>query len=148
MKTLKIWIALALLPLQFAIAKNPQRNDDGLYTRMHAIDTYVDAMVRGKLQGFDGVLDSSAKFTVLIGSKNLLTSYNRKDMLAFMNNEKDIELDCTVSTVILQNTADMMVAKVDMKFATFVRSNYVSIANTHKGWKIINVYSVFNQTHE
>jgi hypothetical protein len=32
---------------------------------------------------------------------------------------------------------------VDMKFENFVRSNYVTIANTPSGWKITNVHSVF-----
>jgi hypothetical protein len=144
MKTLKISILMALLPLQFALARNPQTPDDGIFTRTHAIDTYVDAMVRGKLQGFDDVIDASAKFTVLVG-KNRLSSFDKKQMLAFMNSVKDTEMDCTVSTNIIQNNPDMIVAKVDMKFASFTRSNYVSIANTHSGWKILNVYSVFNQ---
>jgi hypothetical protein len=146
MKTLKILMVVALLPLQFAAAKGPQ-NDDGVYTQMHAIDTYVDAMVRGKLQGFDAVLDPSAKFTILVG-KNNLQSFDKKQMLSFMNVVKDTEMNCTVNTGIIQSTADMIVAKVDMKFPTFTRTNYVSIANTHSGWKILNVYSVFNQTHE
>ncbi len=144
MKKLKIAIVLALLPLQFVAAKSPQKNDDGVFTPTHAIDTYIDAMVRGRLNGFDAVIDGSAKFTMLI-SKNRLNSFDKKQMLTFMNVIKDTELDCTVNTGIIQNTPDMVVAKVDMKFATFTRSNYVSMANTHSGWKIINVYSVFNQ---
>ena len=135
---------MAILSLQFATAKAPQKSDDGIYTRMHAIDTYIDAMVRGKLKGFDAVLDPSAKFSILIG-KNRLQSFDKKQMLNFMNTVKDTEMDCTVNTGIIQSNPDIIVAKVDMKFPTFIRTNYVSIANTHSGWKILNVYSVFNQ---
>jgi len=144
MKTLKLFIALALMPLQFVTAKSAQRNDDGMFTKTHAIDTYIDAITRGRLSGFDAVLDSSVKFTSLI-TKNRLQSFNKKQMLGFLQKIKNVEENCTTSTEIIQNTPDMVVAKVDMKFETFVRSNYVSIANTHNGWKIINVYSVFNQ---
>ncbi|MGN6178205.1 MAG: nuclear transport factor 2 family protein [Mucilaginibacter sp.] len=144
MKTLRALTILALLPIQFATAKGPLTQDDGMFTKVHAIDTYVDAMTRGKLAGFDEVLDSSAKFTILI-SKNRLQSFNKQEMLKFLNKIRNIEENCTTRTDIIQNTPDMVVAKVDMRFETFIRSNYVSMANTHKGWKIINVYSVFNQ---
>lgn len=144
MKTLKALIILALLPIQFATAKGPLKQDDGMFTKNHAIDTYIDAVIRGRLQGFDDVLDSSAKFTVLI-TKNRLQSFSKKEMLSFLNKLGHVDENCTTSTNIIQNMPDMVVAKVDMRFETFVRSNYVSIANTHKGWKIINVYSVFNQ---
>jgi len=144
MKTLKALMILALLPAQFAVAKGPYKQHDGMFTKTHAIDTYIDAVTRGRLQGFDDVLDSSAKFTVLI-TKNRLQSFNKKEMLNFLNKIRNVEENCTTSTDIIQNTSDMIVAKVDMRFETFIRSNYVSIANTHKGWKIINVYSVFNQ---
>lgn len=144
MKTLKALTILALLPIQFATAKGPRNQDDGMFTKTHAIDTYIDAVTRGRLQGFDDVLDSSAKFTVLI-TKNRLQSYGKKEMLNFLNKLGYVDENCTTTTDIIQNTPDMVVAKVDMRFETFIRSNYVSIANTHKGWKIINVYSVFNQ---
>jgi F0F1-type ATP synthase delta subunit len=130
--------------MQFTIAKNLHKQDDGMFTRTHAIDTYIDAVTRGRLKGFDDVLDSSVKFTVLI-SKNRLQSFNKTEMLNFLNRLGYVDENCTTSTDIVQNTVDMVVAKVDMRFETFIRSNYVSIANTHKGWKIINVYSVFNQ---
>ena len=44
----------------------------------------------------------------------------------------------------IENGKGMVVVKVDMKFEDFTCSNYVSIANTGNGWKIINVYSVFD----
>jgi hypothetical protein len=144
MKTLKMFIVLTLLPLQFIAAKNRQTHDeDGAFTRVHAIDTYVDAVTRGKLDGFDAVIDPSAKFTVL-NAQNKLLSFGKKQMLEFLNRIKNVEEMCTTSTSILQNNTDMVVAKVDMKFEGFTRSNYISIANTRSGWKIINVYSVFN----
>jgi hypothetical protein len=58
---------------------------------------------------------------------------------------KNVEEDCTTSTSIMESNSDIAVVKVDMQFDSFVRSNYVTIANTGKGWKITSVYSVFKQ---
>lgn len=143
MKTLKLFVPLLSLLIAFTTASAKNLPDEGIFTKTHAINTYVDAMARGKLDGFDQVIDSSAKFTMLRKDKRLI-SYNKTEMIAFLNKIKNVEENCTTSTAIIQNTADMIVAKVDMQFEGFTRSNYVSIANTGNGWKIINVYSVFN----
>jgi hypothetical protein len=143
MKTLKLIVPLLSLMIAFTTATAKTLPDDGIFTKTHAIDTYVDAMTRGKLDGFDLVIDSSAKFTTLRKDKRLI-SFNKNEMISFLSKIKNVEENCTTSTSIIQNTADMIVAKVDMQFDGFTRSNYVSIANTGNGWKIINVYSVFN----
>jgi hypothetical protein len=143
MKTLRLlMLSLGMLTaLNIVSAKNII--DDGIYTKTHAIDTYVDAVTRGKLEGFDEVLDPSAKFTTLKANKHLV-SYTKNEMISFLGKIKNVEENCTTSTDVIENTADMIVVKVDMKFENFTRSNYVSIANTGNGWKIINVYSVFS----
>lgn len=143
MKIVKLIVPLLSLMIAFTTATAKSIFDDGIYTKAHAIDTYVDAMTRGKLDGFDQVIDSSAKFTMLRKDKRLI-SHNKAEMMSFLNKIRNIEENCTTSTAIIQNTADMIVAKIDMQFEGFTRSNYVSIANTGNGWKIINVYSVFN----
>lgn len=142
MKTLKLFVPLLSLLIVFATAR-AKAPDDGIFTKTHAINTYVDAMTRGKLDGFDLVIDSSAKFTMLRKDKRLI-SYTKNQELMFLNEIRNVEENCTASTTIIENTADMIVAKIDMQFEGFTRSNYVSIANTGNGWKIINVYSVFN----
>jgi hypothetical protein len=140
MKTLKsITIALALIVTCSFVKANdvPETN----LTKTHAINTYLDAMTRGKIDGLSQVVDQSAKFNILRG-KSIL-SYTKKEMTDYLKNEKNIEQVCTTSTEIVENNTDMAVIKVDMKFENFTRSNYVTVANTGSGWKITNVYSVF-----
>ncbi len=143
MKTLKLFVPLLSLLIAFTTANAKNIPDEGIFTKAHAIDTYVDAMTRGRLDGFDQVIDSSAKFTMLRKDKQLI-SCNKTQMISFLSKIRNVEENCTTSTTVIENTADMIVAKIDMQFEGFTRSNYVSIANTGNGWKIINVYSVFN----
>ena len=140
MKTLKsILLGLALLAVGTAVKAN--NTNDGTLTENHAINTYVDAMTRGKLQGLNDVLDQSAQFSMLRGKTVL--SFSKKQMLDYMQANKNTEQTCTTSTSIVESNANIAVVKVDMKYDGFVRSNYVTIANTGNGWKITNVYSVF-----
>jgi hypothetical protein len=141
MKTLKSIIAAVALVIVCGAAKaNVIAEGDNL-TRNFAINTYVDAMTRGKIQGLGDVVDQSAKFNMLRG-KNVL-SFTKGEMIESIKSNKNIEQNCTTSTTIMESNADMAVVKVDMQFDGFVRTNYVTVANTGKGWKITNVYSVF-----
>ncbi len=141
MKTLKsILLGLVLLAVGTAVKAN--NTNDGTLTENHAINTYVDAMTRGKLQGLNDVLDQSAQFSMLRGKTVL--SFSKKQMLDYMQANKNTEQTCTTSTSIVESNANVAVVKVDMKYEGFVRSNYVTIANTGNGWKITNVYSVFS----
>ena len=140
MKTLKsILLGLALMVVCGAVKAN--NTDEGKLTQNHAINTYVDAMTRGKLQGLNEVLDQSAQFSMLRGKTVL--SFSKKQMLDYLQANKNTEQTCTITTSIVESNANVAVVKVDMKFDGFVRSNYVTIANTGNGWKITNVYSVF-----
>lgn len=139
MKTLKsIMLGLALLLLCGAVKAN---NIDDRLTPNYAINTFVDAMTRGKLAGINEVLDKSVEFSMLRGKTVL--SFTRSEMLDFLKSNKNIEQTCTTSTSIVESNANVTIVKVAMKYSDFVRNNYVTIANTGNGWKITNVYSVF-----
>ena len=141
MKTLKsIVLGLALLVVGSA-AKAITYSDGDNLTRAFAINTYVDAITRGKLQGLNDVVDQNAKFSLLSGKK--IITFTRDEIFQSLRLNKNVEQDCTTSTTIIQSNSDITVVKVDMQYERFVRSNYVTIANTGKGWKITNVYSVF-----
>ncbi|NOW99154.1 nuclear transport factor 2 family protein [Mucilaginibacter sp. SG564] len=141
MKTLKsILLGLTLLVVGSAAKAIPYNDGDNL-TKTFAINTYVDAMTRGKLQGLNDVVDQNAKFSLLSGKK--IITFTRDEIFQSLKLNKNVEQDCTTSTTIIQSNSDITVVKVDMQYERFVRSNYVTIANTGKGWKITNVYSVF-----
>ena len=140
MKTLKSTI-LGLVLLVICGAAKANNTKDEASAPNHAINTYVDAMTRGKLDGLNNVLDKTAEFSVLRGKT--LISYSKKEMVDYLQSIKDIEQTCTTSTSIVESTDSVTIVKVDMKYSTFVRSNYVTLANTGNGWKITNVYSTF-----
>ena len=143
MKTIKsIVLGLALLVVcgtSVNAAATLDKND-GL-TKTYAVNTYVNAMTRGKLDGFNDVLDKSAKFSMLRGKQVL--NFDKKEMMQYMQKGKNVSQECTTSTIIVESNDDTAVIRVDMQYDNFVRSNYLTIANTGSGWKITKVYSVF-----
>lgn len=142
MKTLKTLTLGLCLFLAATIAKaNKISTEDKMASPYFAINTYVDAVSRGKLADLDQVIDKTAKFSMLRG-KNII-SFDKDEMLNFTKQNSNVEQTCTINTSIVNTNADVTVAKVDMVFDGFVRSNYVTLTHTGSGWKITNVYSVF-----
>jgi hypothetical protein len=140
MKTLKsIMLGLVILALCSAAKANNISHDK--LTANYAINTYIDAMTRGKIAGLNDVLDKTVEFNMLRGKT--VISFSRSAMLDFFKSNKDIEQVCTTSTSVVESNANVTIVKVTMKYDDFVRNNYVTIANTGNGWKITNVYSVF-----
>ena len=138
MKNLKsIMLGLALLLVvgaaNAAATPAPSKN--------YVINTYIDAMTRGKLAGINDVLDANAKFNMLRGKE--IMSFGKKEMLDYLKSNKNVEMECTTSTSIVESNADITLVKVDMKYNGSISSNYVTLVNTgNGGWKITNVYSV------
>jgi hypothetical protein len=112
-------------------------------SRPYVINSYIDAMIRGRLNGLNNVLAPSAEFSMMRGKQ--LVSFDKTEMLDYMQSNKNVEMACTTSTSVIESDPDITLVKVDMKFDGFVRSNYLTLTNTTDGWKITNVYSVFKQ---
>jgi hypothetical protein len=140
MKTLKS-IMLGLVFLVICSAARAATTPSEKLTKNYVINTYVDAMIRGHLDGLKDVLAPDAEFSMLRGTK--VISFSKKQMLDYFETNKNLEQVCTTNTSVIESNADISLIKVDMKFDGFVRSNYITLANTGAGWKITNVYSVF-----
>ncbi|MEZ2336446.1 nuclear transport factor 2 family protein [Mucilaginibacter sp. RCC_168] len=141
MKTLKsILLGLALLVIGTAAKANTYTEGENL-TKNYAISTYIDAMTHGKLKGLSEVIDQDAKFSMLRGKTVL--NFNKDEMIQSLNASKGTEQTCTTTTSIVESNEAIAVIKVDMQYDGFTRSNFVTVSNTGKGWKITNVYSVF-----
>jgi outer membrane translocation and assembly module TamA len=140
MKTLKsVTVALAL----FATCSFAKANDvpPANLTKTHAINTYIDAMTHGKLNDLSQVIDPSATFTIQRGDDVL--SFTKNQIIDDLKSQANIDQECTTTNQVVDEGTNKIVVKVDMNFAQFTRSNYVTIVNTGKGWKITNVNSVF-----
>ena len=141
MKTLRS-IMLGLALLAFCGIAKATTTPDGKLTKNYAINTYVDAMTRGRLNGLNDVLDKSVAFNMVRGKQVL--SFDKQQMLDYLKTSKNTEQICVTNTSVVENNDQVAIVKVDMQYDGFTRSNYLTIANTGSGWKITSVYSVFS----
>jgi hypothetical protein len=143
MKTLKTTILALLIVVSFGAAKADSiyNNNDDRMSVNYAVNTYVSAISRGHIKELNNLLDENLKYSIERGKKTLV--FNKAEYLESLKADQGVEQDCLVTTTVNDTTPDVTIVKVDMKYAEFTRTNYVTLTNSSKGWKVTNIYSTF-----
>ena len=147
MKTLvKTFTAAALIAVStFAMAANnpvsrPEKPEIDLSSADHAIDYYVAVTTEGESDGVEQLFTKD--FTQKVQSSNAQT-YRRDEVVKSLKKQKGEKLNCQVSTQVIEESADYMVAKVILKFEGFTKTDLVTLVHEGDSWKVsesINTY--------
>ncbi|WP_286753059.1 MULTISPECIES: nuclear transport factor 2 family protein [Sphingobacterium] len=147
MKTLvKTFAAAALIAVStFAMAAEgpgakATKANVNLSTADLALDHYVAVTTEGESAGVEQLFteDFNQKIQVSNAQNN-----NRSEVVKSLKKQKGEKLNCTVSTDILEESADYMVAKVTLKFENFTKTDLVTLERVGNDWKVtksINSY--------
>jgi hypothetical protein len=147
MKTLvKTLTAAALIAIStFAMAADKpasklEKANVNLSTADLALDHYVAVTTAGESAGVEQLF--AEDFNQKIQASNT-QSHGRSKIVKSLKKQKGERLNCTVSTDIIEESADYMVAKVTMKFENFTKTDLVTLERESNEWKVsksINSY--------
>ena len=113
----------------------------GNSTKDEVLDTYLNAVVHGKIAGIDNVIDDDATFYMERGENvNTLT---KSQIISSLKVNENIEQDCQCTKTVLQNEDDISKVKIEMKYKDFTRTDVVTAERASKGWKITKVETSF-----
>lgn len=142
MKTLKQTLLALLITLTFTVSKANTPDKNERLSLHYAISTYVDAFAHGRSNNLAELIDDNAKFCQTRGQKIL--SFSKDQIIQNLKSQQNVEQNCTTTTKVVENTGNLVVYKVQMKYENFSRINYVTMTDTGAGWKITNVATVYN----
>ncbi|MGE8428430.1 MAG: nuclear transport factor 2 family protein [Sphingobacterium sp.] len=147
MKTLvKTFAAAALIAVStFAMAAEgpgakATKANVNLSTADLALDHYVAVTTEGESAGVEQLF--AEDFNQKIQASNT-QSNSRSAVVKLLKKQKGEKLNCTVSTDIIEESADYMVAKVTLKFENFTKTDLVTLERVGNDWKVsksINSY--------
>ncbi|MCS4165246.1 nuclear transport factor 2 family protein [Sphingobacterium sp. BIGb0116] len=147
MKTLvKTFAASALIAVStFAMAAEgpgakATKTNVNLSTADFALEHYVAVTTEGESAGVEQLF--AGDFSQKIQSSNA-QSNSRTGVVKLLKKQKGEKLNCTVSTDIIEESADYMVAKVTLKFENFTKTDLVTLERVGNDWKVsksINSY--------
>jgi hypothetical protein len=98
---------------------------------------YIENTTQGQNHNFKQLLGDD--FKQYIDCDKKLLNFDKKEFLSSLKLSKNVVYNCTTDYSLVEETEDVVIAKVDMKFPTFTRTNYVTLSNTPNGWKITNI---------
>jgi hypothetical protein len=142
----KTFAAAALIAVStFAMAaEGPGLKSDkanvNLSTADSALDHYVTVTIEGESAGVEHLF--AEDFNQKIQASNA-QNHNRSEVVKSLKKQKGEKLNCAVSTDILEESADCMVAKVTLKFQNFTKTDLVTLERMGNDWKVsksINSY--------
>ncbi|WP_333802800.1 nuclear transport factor 2 family protein, partial [Sphingobacterium multivorum] len=105
-----------------------------------ALDHYVAVMTEGESAGVEQLF--AEDFNQKIQASNA-QNHSRNAIVKSLKKQKGEKLNCTVSTEILEESADYMVAKVTLTFENFTKTDLVTLVREGNDWKVsksINSY--------
>jgi len=111
-----------------------------LSTADFALDHYVAVTTEGESAGVEQLF--AKDFNQKVQSANAKTN-SRDEVVKYLKKQKGEKLNCAVSTEILEESVDYMVAKVTLKFENFTKTDLVTLEREGSGWKVcksINSY--------
>jgi hypothetical protein len=104
-----------------------------LSTADFALEHYVAVTTEGESAGVEQLFASD--FNQKIQATNA-QSNSRSEVVKSLKKQKGEKLNCTVSTDILEESADYMVAKVTLKFENFTKTDLVTLEHVGNDWKV------------
>ncbi len=142
----KTFTAAALIAVStFAMAAEgpgakATKTNVNLSTADFALEHYVAVTTEGESAGVEQLF--AADFNQKIQVTNA-QSNSRSEVVKSLKKQKGEKLNCIVSTDILEESADYMVAKVTLKFENFTKTDLVTLERVGNDWKVsksINSY--------
>ncbi len=147
MKTLvKTFAVAALIAVStFAIAAEgpgvkATKANVNLSTADFALAHYVVVTTEGESAGVEQLF--AENFSQKIQASNA-QNHSRSEVVKLLKKQKREKLNCTVSTDIIEESADYMVAKVALKFENFTKTDLITLERVGNDWKVsksINSY--------
>jgi hypothetical protein len=139
MRTLKSVIIGVVLLATYTMA-NAGKQAPPQLSKDDAIKIYVNAVTKGELTGIGDAIDPNVTFM----QNDLPVSVTLEAFMGDLKANEGVKQECTTTTSFVETTDDKAIVKVEMKFATSLRTNYVTLIHTRKGWKIREINSIFS----
>ncbi|WP_433901058.1 nuclear transport factor 2 family protein [Sphingobacterium puteale] len=142
MKTLvKTFAAAALIAVStFAMAaegpgSKSAKTNVNFSTADFALEHYVAVTTQGESVGVEQLF--AEDFNQKIQSSNA-QNHSRSAVVKLLKKQKGEKLNCVVSTDILEESADYMIARVTLKFESFTKTDLVTLVHEGDSWKVSN----------
>jgi hypothetical protein len=141
MKNFKATMMVLVLLLVGGASQAASAKDHDRATKDEVINTYLNAVVHGKLAGIDNAIDNDAEFHMTRGES--VKTFNKEQILLSLKGSENTEQQCECTKSVVRDNDDAKTLKVDMKYSDFTRTDLITAERSGKDWKITKVETSF-----
>ena len=105
------------------------------------LTAYIDCTTQGNLENVHQVFSENFRHTINRNGKPF--SINKKEMLDFLKETKNVQLNCKTSYSIVEESGDCVIAKVSMQYDLFTKVDLVTLCRGTNGWEVSQVISTY-----
>ena len=140
MKTLKTVISACLLLISVSAFAADDENKEKLNID-NTLNTYVEAVTNGKIDGLKDILAEDVKFSV--ARSETVINYTKSQLLNSLKESENVVQNCRTDYKVVKINSLQAMVKVIMKYEGFRKINYINLDKTRTGWKITNISSAY-----
>jgi hypothetical protein len=141
MKTLKAMMMGLALMLACGVASATPITHHNSGGKDEIVDTYMNAVIRGDLNGISAAIDDDAQFYTMHSDR--VSQLNKNQMLSYLKANPAVQQDCNCTGTVLQDSDDMYIKKMDVKYEGVTRTDVITAQRAGDGWKITKVETSF-----
>src|SRR5690606_34079785 len=105
--------------------------------REYVLSQYIQCITQGEVAGISQLLDDN--FEECISTKGKTKTFSKEQMVAFFKSNEGTVQNCTTKSSFIELNNKVAIAKVEMKYLEFTRTNYITLSNMGDVWKITHV---------
>lgn len=109
----------------------------------YTLDTYVEAMANGKLDGLKDILTEDMKYEVTRGDK--VINYTKAQLLSSLKESENVIQNCSTDYSLERINSSQAIMKVSMKYESFTKINYINLDKTEAGWQITKISNSYSK---
>ncbi|SEM49556.1 Putative lumazine-binding [bacterium A37T11] len=118
---------------------------DGKPSNVSAVNNtlaqYVATVTQGRADHLDQLFSDS--FTQRINGSGKANTFNKSQTIGLLKANKNIQQQCTTTFSIVDENNGCSIAKVEMKYPSFTKVDYVTITKDEKGYQVSQVVTTF-----
>lgn len=141
MKTLKTTVLtfsllVACVLVKAELPNKSSKNANGV------LDAYVESVTKGNIQDVEELLGDDFKQYVNGDKKSL--NFNKRQFMRQLTLSEDYAMNCTADYSFMEKKENFVIAKVDMKYPGFTKTDYLTMNHTAEGWQITSISVHYN----
>ncbi|MBE8714466.1 nuclear transport factor 2 family protein [Sphingobacterium hungaricum] len=138
---IKIIAASVLMVFSFNSFATEKESPAKITKAVNLVDAYIETATLGKTAKGEYIFADHFQHRVN-GSKS--QNFNKKQVVKFLSAQEGYVQNCASSYQIIESDSNYTIAKVQMKYDNFTRTDYVTMTLANDAWQIDQVVTSYS----